>query len=174
MIKRDLKIKPKKNNIDTLMFLSIYDGFSLNIYKDCDECYNVTLNIIPNKDNRPQFWDGFYKVVIDEPINLDNLNRIVEDILLHIKNDELPSEEQATKIIKSVINSNLDKIKEELKGLLLEVAQGCSFCLEEESLMTEQHSSSGINVWMENNKLHAQEYYEGVYSINYCPSVVVN
>lgn len=169
MPKRNIKVKPKKNDINTTMFLSIYESLSLNIYKDCDGFYNVILDIVPNKDNQSQFWNDFNKVVVEEPINLDNLNRIVEDILLHFKNDELPYEKQATNIIRAVINNNLDKIKNELRSLLLEVAQGCNFCLEFSELEVREDSSGGISIWMEDNKLHAQDYFEGVYDINYCP-----
>lgn len=170
MVEKDIKVS--LNELDDIckMFLSVYSGFRLRVCKNDDEEYTLSLDIL-SQENNAVAYDDYYEYDIGKIISLNNVSVITEDVIKSLKDviskkgSSFPNKE----VIKATISDNIDKIKEELKGLLLEIAQGCNFCLGYNSLETDEDNSSGIDVWMENSKLHAQEYYEGIYSINYCP-----
>lgn len=165
-------IKVSLNELDDIckMFLSVYSGFRLRVYKNDDEEYTLSLDIV-SEENTAAEYDDYYEYSLGKIISLDNISAITEGVIKSLKDviSEKGSSFPDKEVIKVIISDNINKIKEELKGLLLEIAQGCNFCLGYNSLEADEDSSSGIDVWMENSKLHAQEYYEGIYSINYCP-----
>lgn len=161
MIKKDIKVKPKKDDITRTMFLSVYNGFELQLSKDYDDDYCFSLAILPPGDDFGTYWYDYYVYGISNNISLDNISTITEDIIKDIKK-VLSDRKVVTNesIINAVILEYLSDIKDELKGLLLEIANGCDFCLGYESLG---------NLDLNGNTLTINTYNPQEVKINYCP-----
>lgn len=161
MIKKDIKVKPKKDDITHTMFLSVYNGFELQLSKDYDDDYCFSLAILPPGDDFGTYWYDYYVYGISNNISLDNISTITEDIIKDIKK-VLSDRKVVTNesIINAVILEYLSDIKDELKGLLLEVANGCDFCLGYKSLG---------NLDLNGNTLTINTYNPEEVKINYCP-----
>lgn len=161
MIKKEIKVKPKKDDITRTMFLSVFSGFELQLSKDYDINYFFSLNILPPENDFGKYLDDYYVYGIPNIISLDNISTITEDIIKNIKK-VLSDRTDVTNrsIINATILEYLSDIKDELKGLLLEVANGCDYCLGYESLgdLDINGNTSTINTY----------YSQGV-KINYCP-----
>lgn len=161
MIKKDIKVKPKKDDITRTMFLSVYNGFELQLSKDYDDDYYFSLAILPPEDDFGTYWYDYYVYDISNNISLDNISTITEDIIKDIKkvlSDETVITNKS--VINDIIIKYLDVIKDTLKGLLLEVANGCDYCLGYKSL-----DILDIN----GNTLLIDTYNSQEVKINYCP-----
>lgn len=161
MIKKDIKVESKKDDITRTMFLSVYNGFELQLSKDYDDDYCFSLAILPPGDDFGTYWYDYYVYGISNNISLDNISTITEDIIKDIKK-VLSDRKVVTNesIINAVILEYLSDIKDELKGLLLEVANGCDYCLGYESLG---------NLDINGNTLTINTYNPEEVKINYCP-----
>ena len=161
MIKKDIKVNPKKDDINRTMFLSVYSGFELKLTKDYDSDYFVSLNILPPENDFGKYLDDYYVYGIADTISLDNISTITENIIKNIKK-VLSDRTDVTNrsIINAVILEYLNDIKDALKGLLLEVAKGCDYCL--------GYNSLGI-LDIDGNTLTINTYNPEEVKINYCP-----
>lgn len=162
MIKKDIKVKPKKDDITRTMFLSVYDGFELQLSKDYDDYdYCFSLDILPPEDNFGTYWDDYYVYYIDGTISMDNISTITENIIKQLKQVLIETTDVTNKsVINDIILEYIGTIKDELKGLLLEVANGCDFCLGYESLG---------NLDLNGNTLMINAYNSQEIKIKYCP-----
>lgn len=161
MIKKDIKVEPKKDDINRTMFLSVFSGFELQLSKDYDINYFFSLNILPPENDFGKYLDDYYVYGIPNTISLDNISTITEDIIKNIKK-VLSERTDVTNrsIINATILEYIDTIKDGLKGLLLEVANGCDFCLGYESLG---------NLDLNGNILTINTYNPQEVKIKYCP-----
>lgn len=161
MIKKEIKVKPKKDDINHTMFLSVFSGFELQLSKDYDNDYFLSLNIMPSENDFGKYLDDYYVYDISNTISLDNISTITEDIIKDIKK-VLSDRTDVTNrsIINAIILEYLSDIKDDLKGLLLEVANGCDYCLGYKSL-----GDLDIN----GNTLTINTYCPQEIKINYCP-----
>ena len=85
MIKKDIKVKPKDDDINRTMFLSVFSGFELQLSKDYDNDYFLSLNIMPSENDFGKYLDDYYVYDISNTISLDNISTITEDIIKDIK-----------------------------------------------------------------------------------------
>ena len=161
MIKKDIKVKPKKDDITRTMFLSVYSGFELQLSKDYDDDYFFSLSIMTQENDFGKYLYDYYVYDISNTISLDNISTITEDIIKNIKK-VLSDRTDVTNrsIINAAILEYLSDIKDELKGLLLETANGCDYCLGYESLG---------NLDINGNTLTINTYCPQESKINYCP-----
>lgn len=161
MIKKEIKVKPKKDDINRTMFLSVYSGIELKLSKDYDNDYFLSLNIMPPENDFGKYLDDYYVYDISNTISLDNISTITEDITKDIKitvsNITILNNNG---VVNDVILEYLSDIKDALKGLLLEVANGCDYCLGYKSL-----NILDIN----GNTLMINTYNPEEVKINYCP-----
>lgn len=162
MIKKDIKVKPKKDDITRTMFLSVYDGFELQLSKDYDDHdYCFSLAILTPKDDFGTYWYDYYVYNIENVISLDNISTITENIIKQLKQVLIETTDITNKsVINAIILEYLSDIKDELKGLLLEVANGCDFCLGYESLGDLDLNGNTLTI----NTYNSQEV-----KIKYCP-----
>lgn len=161
MIEKDIKVAPDNEDITRTMFLSVYTGFKLKLTKDYDSDYFLSLDIMSHEDKFSAYWDDYYVYKFKKNISLDNVSEFTEDIIKQLKQLVLSQNvDTNTSIINTTILGYLSDIKNELKGLLLEVANGCDFCLGYESL-----DILSIN----GNTLTIDTYNPEEFKINYCP-----
>lgn len=161
MIKKDIKVEPKKDDITRTMFLSVYDGFELQLSKDYDDDYCFSLDILPPENDFGKYWDDYYEYNIGNTISLDNISTITENIIKQLKQTLLDETVITNKsVINDIIIKYLSDIKDTLKGLLLEVANGCDYCLGYKSLG---------NLDINGNTLTINTYNPQEVKINYCP-----
>lgn len=161
MIKKEIKVKPKNDDITRTMFLSVFSGFELQLSKDYDINYFFSLNILPPENDFGKYLDDYYVYNIGNVISLDNISTITEDIIKQLKQSVIDTTFVTNKsVVNDVILEYLSTIKDELKGLLLEVANGCDYCLGYKSL-----DDLDIN----GNTLTINTYNPDKVKINYCP-----
>ena len=161
MIKKEIKVKPKNDDITSTMFLSVFSGFELQLSKDYDINYFFSLNILPPENDFGKYLDDYYVYNIGNVISLDNISTITEDIIKQLKQSVIDTTFVTNKsVVNDVILEYLSTIKDELKGLLLEVANGCDYCLGYKSL-----DDLDIN----GNTLTINTYNPDKVKINYCP-----
>ena len=143
------------------MFLSVFSGFELQLSKDYDINYFFSLNILPPENGFGKYLDDYYVYNIGNVISLDNISTITEDIIKQLKQSVIDTTFVTNKsVVNDVILEYLSTIKDELKGLLLEVANGCDYCLGYKSL-----DDLDIN----GNTLTINTYNPDKVKINYCP-----
>lgn len=162
MIEKDIKVEPKNDDITRTMFLSVYTGFKLKLTKDYDD-YFLSLDIMSHEDKFSAYWDDYYVYKFKKIISLGNVSEFTEDIIKQLNQSVLSQNvgtNTSTSIINTIILNYLSDIKDELKGLLLEVANGCDFCLGYENL-----DILSIN----GNTLTIDTYNPEKVKINYCP-----
>lgn len=162
MIKKDIKVEPKKDDITRTMFLSVYNGFELQLSKDYDDYdYCFSLAIPSSENDFGTYWYDYYVYYIDDTISMNNISTITENIIKQLKQSVIETTDVTNKsVINAIILEYLSDIKDELKGLLLEVANGCDFCLGYESLG---------NLDLNGNTLMINTFNPEEVKIKYCP-----
>lgn len=167
MIEKDIKVEPENNNITCTMFLSVYTGFKLKLTKDYydDNDYFLSLDIMSREDKFSAYWDDYYVYNFKKTISLDNVSEFTDDTIKQLKQSVLSQNvdtntNTSTSIINTTILNYLSDIKKELKGLLLEVANGCDFCLGYENLDILSINGSTLTI---------DTYNPEEIKINYCP-----
>lgn len=164
-----IKIKNPDQQIDYTMFLSIFDGIKIEIEKKSDNeyPYAISLTLVSNKENK-----GYEYTWSESP----RFNKVTDqrDIIAladHLSDDLLefdPREDDdfinTRPILESVIKHERNAIHKAVLNQLIKLFNGCDFCLSDQAI-----DDLDVSIWMENNELHAQAYYENVFNIKFCP-----
>lgn len=162
-----IRIKPDKENTSIYkMFLSVYDTVYVYLEKeDYDENYYA--GIILNNSSKDELEYTCSRVRLETEPHKDNVDALAKTYASDIIQKRMSTEDNDIQlktmdpVFEFVLKQNLTKINDSLVRLLLNVAEGCSFCLgidEEEGLCCSGNLLKEVD-----------GYYWKEIEINYCP-----
>lgn len=164
-----IKIKNPDQRIDYTMFLSIFDGIKIEIEKKSDDeyPYAISLTLVSNKENKGcnYIWSESpcFNKVTDQKDIIALADQLSDDLL---EFDPREDDEfiNTRSILESVIKHEKDAIHKMVLTQLNKLVVGCDFCLGNQMI-----NDRDIEIYMENDKLHAQAYFENTFNIKFCP-----